>query len=311
MATGATSPAIDEQPVAAPEVAPQPETTAPTAPVEPTPAPTAPVVPTPAPTAPVVSTPAPTAPVVPTPVSEQTQPTDEEGGKPNDAENQVQVIRHRYGADSDESDRRIITHQEAVDFAKNRNQSRLNRRRRGQRNRNRATPYATAIENIKRMENMGLIPKGPNGESNAEVYLYRLYQAREFYHQDEYLMVENGEYRRVSELFQSADGKSLRRVYSNLISRDLTDEQLRNYARTILTAERCIDNMGHDRTRHQSRVLDRYSYRPGQTNNINQEEETVTRTLRDNGESVPEYTQEALSSDQRVAIVGNQRSDYS
>ena len=246
-------------------------------------------------------------PTEPQPPVVPTRPEDQSGdssSQPNGQQNQIQVIRHQYG-DLGENDSRM-DHREALDFANARNRSRLDRRRSGRRNRNRPTPYQTAINNIRKMEELGLLPKGPNGESNADVYLYRLYQAREFYHPQEYLMIEGGEYRRVSDLFRSRDGKSLNRVYSNLIARELSDEQLRAYAITILTAERCIDNKGHDRTRHRGRVLDRYSYRPGEVNNIEETNQTIPQKLNSAGEIVPEYTREEVTTDRRVAFITNE-----
>ncbi|MBO7243996.1 MAG: ankyrin repeat domain-containing protein [Alphaproteobacteria bacterium] len=265
--------------------------------------------------------PAPADRSVPTPESSTTEnnpaPTDSpaptlerptaEGTQPNavspqgEQQNQVQVIRHQYGDLGEDESR--IDHSEVLDFANGRNRERLDHRRRGRRNRNRPTPYQTAISNIRRMEEMGLLPKGPNGESNADVYLYRLYQAREFYHPQEYLMIEGGEYRRVSDLFRSSDGKSLNRVYSNLIARELSDNQLRSYAVTILTAERCIDNKGHDRAHHRGRILDRFSYRPGATNDVEETRQNVQQKLNETGEVVPEYTAEGISQDRRVAFI--------
>ncbi len=239
---------------------------------------------------------APTPHVAPTPQSAEENQTAIEEEKSGQEASVIQVIRHRYGATDQE-------HQDVLAQAQRRNRSRLDYRRRGRRNRNRPTPYQTAISNIRRMEEMGLLPKGPNGESNADVYLYRLYQAREFYHPQEYLMIEGGEYRRVSDLFRSSDGKSLNRVYSNLIARELSDNQLRSYAVTILTAERCIDNKGHDRAHHRGRILDRFSYRPGATNDVEETRQNVQQKLNETGEVVPEYTEEGISQDRRVAFI--------
>ena len=95
-------------------------------------------------------------------------------------------------------------------------------------------------------------------------------------------------------------------VYSNLIARELSDDQLRAYAITILTAERCIDNKGHDRARHRGRILDRYSYRPGAENNIEETNQTIQQKLNSAGEIVPEYTRDEITTDRRVAFITNE-----
>ena len=235
--------------------------------------------------------------VAPTPQSAEENQTAIEEEKAGQEASVIQVIRHRYGATDQE-------HQDVLAQAQRRNRSRLDYRRRGRRNRSKPTPYQTAINNIQKMEALGLLPKGPNGESNAEVYLYRLYQAQQFYHPDEMLMTESGEYRRVRDLFRSNDGKSLNRVYRNLIARELSEDQLRAYAPTLLTAERCIDEKGHDRTRHSNSVRGR-SFRPGRSHNIEEISESVTKTLEANAESVPEYTHSDIDQSKRVAVLGN------
>lgn len=235
--------------------------------------------------------------VAPTPQSAEENQTAIEEEQAGQEASVIQVIRHRYGATDQE-------HQDVLAQAQRRNRSRLDYRRRGRRNRSKPTPYQTAINNIRKMEALGLLPKGPNGESNAEVYLYRLYQAQQFYHPDEMLMTESGEYRRVRDLFRSNDGKSLNRVYRNLIARELSKDQLRAYAPTLLTAERCIDEKGYDRTRHSNSVRGR-SFRPGRSHNIEEISESVTRTLGANAESVPEYTHSDIDQSKRVAVLGN------
>lgn len=235
--------------------------------------------------------------VAPTPKPAEENQTAIEGEKAGQEASVIQVIRHRYGATDQE-------HQDVLAQAQRRNRSRLDYRRRGRRNRSKPTPYQTAINNIRKMEALGLLPKGPNGESNAEVYLYRLYQAQQFYHPDEMLMTESGEYRRVRDLFRSNDGKSLNRVYRNLIARELSEDQLRAYAPTLLTAERCIDEKGHDRTQHSNSVRGR-SFRPGRSHNIEEISESVTKTLEANAESVPEYTHSDIDQSKRVAVLGN------
>ena len=235
--------------------------------------------------------------VVPTPKPAEENQTDIESEKAGQEASVIQVIRHRYGATDQE-------HQDVLAQAQRRNRSRLDYRRRGRRNRSKPTPYQTAINNIRKMEALGLLPKGPNGKNNAEVYLYRLYQAQQFYHPDEMLMTESGEYRRVRDLFRSNDGKSLNRVYRNLIARELSEDQLRAYAPTLLTAERCIDEKGYDRTRHSNSVRGR-SFRPGRSHNIEEISESVTRTLGANAESVPEYTHSDIDQSKRVAVLGN------
>lgn len=240
---------------------------------------------------------APTPHVAPTPQSAEENQTAIEEEQAGQEASVIQVIRHRYGATDQE-------HQDVLAQAQRRNRSRLNYRRRGRRNRSKPTPYQTAINNIRKMEALGLLPKGPNGESNAEVYLYRLYQAQQFYHPDEMLMTESGEYRRVRDLFRSNDGKSLNRVYRNLIARELSEDQLRAYAPTLLTAERCIDEKGYDRTRHSNSVRGR-SFRPGRSHNIEEISESVTKTLEANAEPVPEYTHSDIDQSKRVAVLGN------
>ena len=235
--------------------------------------------------------------VAPTPKPAEENQTAIEEEQAGQEASVIQVIRHRYGATDQE-------HQDVLAQAQRRNRSRLDYRRRGRRNRSKPTPYQTAINNIRKMEALGLLPKGPNGESNAEVYLYRLYQAQQFYHPDEMLMTESGEYRRVRDLFRSNDGKSLNRVYRNLIARELSEDQLRAYAPTLLTAERCIDEKGHDRTQHSNSVRGR-SFRPGRSHNIEEISESVTKTLEANAESVPEYTHSDIDQSKRVAVLGN------
>ena len=281
----------DQQPVAG-QTPSQPEAPAPVAPQRP-----------PQQEGVVSGTKAPTPPqespqdVVPTPQSAEENQTAIEEEQAGQEASVIQVIRHRYGATDQE-------HQDVLAQAQRRNRSRLDYRRRGRRNRSKPTPYQTAINNIQKMEALGLLPKGPNGESNAEVYLYRLYQAQQFYHPDEMLMTESGEYRRVRDLFRSNDGKSLNRVYRNLIARELSEDQLRAYAPTLLTAERCIDEKGYDRTQHSNSVRGR-SFRPGRSHNIEEISESVTKTLEANAESVPEYTHSDIDQSKRVAVLGN------
>ena len=287
----------DQQPVAG-QTPSQPEAPAPIAPQQPPQQEgVVPVTKAPTPPQELPQDVAPTPHVAPTPQSAEENQTAIEAEDAGQEASVIQVIRHRYGATDQE-------HQDVLAQAQRRNRSRLDYRRRGRRNRSKPTPYQTAINNIRKMETLGLLPKGPNGESNAEVYLYRLYQARQFYHPDEMLMTESGEYRRVRDLFRSNDGKSLNRVYRNLIARELSEDQLRAYAPTLLTAERCIDEKGYDRTRHSNSVRGR-SFRPGRSHNIEEISESVTKTLEANAESVPEYTHSDIDQSKRVAVLGN------
>lgn len=287
----------DQQPVAG-QTPSQPEAPAPIAPQQPPQQEgVVPVTKAPTPPQELPQDVAPTPHVAPTPQSAEENQTAIEAEDAGQEASVIQVIRHRYGATDQE-------HQDVLAQAQRRNRSRLDYRRRGRRNRSKPTPYQTAINNIRKMETLGLLPKGPNGESNAEVYLYRLYQARQFYHPDEMLMTESGEYRRVRDLFRSNDGKSLNRVYRNLIARELSEDQLRAYAPTLLTAERCIDEKGYDRTQHSNSVRGR-SFRPGRSHNIEEISESVTKTLEANAESVPEYTHSDIDQSKRVAVLGN------
>ena len=103
-------------------------------------------------------------------------------------------------------------------------------------------------------------------------------------------MLTDGAYQRVSEIFRSKSGKSLKRVYQSLLATNLTDEQLLDFSPTVLAAERCIDNNGYDRTTHKAKVLRNGSYKPGQTSHVETTIETINQTLHVNGEVLQEYT---------------------
>lgn len=174
---------------------------------------------------------------------------------------QIEVVRHRYGADND-------AHTRAVQQAKNRI-NRAGRSRQARRQRaalggrvGMETATANALANIREMEKKGLLPMGPGGQSNAEVYLYRMQQARLFYDPSTKLQMSDGSYQTADQALGSGD-MTFRQVYDALISGQITDPaQLESLARSVQLAEGCINNKGQARTNPRIPVSG-MSYAPG------------------------------------------------
>ena len=174
---------------------------------------------------------------------------------------QIEVVRHRYGADND-------AHTRAVQQAKNRI-NRAGRSRQARRQRaalggrvGMETATANALANIREMEKKGLLPMGPGGQSNAEVYLYRMQQARLFYSPSTKLQMSDGSYQTADQALGSGD-MTFRQVYDALISGQITDPaQLESLARSVQLAEGCINNKGQARTNPRIPVSG-MSYAPG------------------------------------------------
>ncbi len=215
---------------------PQPEST-PEPTFQPTPEPT--FQPTPEPTA--QPTPEPTA-----------QPTPEPTPEPKT----IKVVRHRYGKGE--------AHDRAVAHAKRRNSDPK-----------RLTPEEReiALQNLQRMEELGLIAKGPEGTSNSEVYLYRLYQSTLYYHLNEKIKMSDGSYEPVSSALGSESGKNHKEVYKDLTTQQLDDDTLEDYARTVNMTEGCITNKGEARTTHKIPVRGKYSFKAGISSNVEIAEE--------------------------------------
>lgn len=166
-------------------------------------------------------------------------------------------------------------HKTVVDWATNRNQKRpLNRLSK--------KAYDQAIKNIKKMEELGLLAKGPAGVSNAEVYLYRLHQSRLFYSPSELIKHSNGEFVTVDKALGSESGVAFRTVFKDLTSKELTDDQLKDYARTVEVTEGCVNNFGQCRTTPKIPMKGKNaSYNQGATHNIGTASETLTKKGKD------------------------------
>lgn len=162
----------------------------------------------------------------------------------------ISVVRHRYGKDNSD-------HKKAVDHATKRNDGRL-----------KTKAKEIAIQNLQRMEELGLIAKGPEGTSNAEVYLYRLHQSKLYYDLTEKVQMSDGTYQPVSKALASESGKTHRNVYKDITTKALDDETLKDYARTINITEGCISNKGVARTTHKIPVRNNRSFKAGSSNNI-------------------------------------------
>lgn len=108
-----------------------------------------------------------------------------------------------------------------------------------------------AIQNLKAMEEQGLLAVGPNGESNAEVYLYRLYQSKLFYDLKEKVKMSDGSWERVETALASESGKNHREVLADLMTKDLSPAELKDYARTVSLTDGCITEKGSVRRNHQ------------------------------------------------------------
>lgn len=198
---------------------------------------------------------------------------------------EIEVMRHQYGANKDE-------HSRAVNQAKTRigrnGNSRTSRQQRailggkvGMQ-----TANNNALANIIDMEEKGLLPKGPGGQSNAEVYLYRLQQARLFYSPDERLEMSDGTRQTADKALGSGD-MTFRQVYDALINGQITDpEQLEQLARTIQITEGCINNRGQARTKPIIPVQGQ-SYSPGADRQVSTLRETLKHAA---GQEITEYT---------------------
>ena len=108
-----------------------------------------------------------------------------------------------------------------------------------------------AIQNLKAMEEQGLLAVGPNGESNAEVYLYRLYQSKLFYDLKEKVKMSDGSWKRVETALASESGKNHREVLADLMRKDLSPAELKDYARTVSLTDGCITAKGSVKRNHQ------------------------------------------------------------
>ena len=204
---------------------------------------------------------------------------------PQPQEVEIEVTRHQYGADKDE-------HTRAVNQARSRiarsGSSRSARRQRAALGGKvgMQTANNNALANIRAMEEKGLLPKGPGGQSNAEVYLYRLQQARLFYSPDERLEMSDGSRQTADKALGSGD-MTFRQVYDALINGQITDpQQLEQLARTIQITEGCINNRGQARTKPIIPVQGQ-SYSPGADRQVSTLRETLKQAA---GQEITEYT---------------------
>ena len=173
----------------------------------------------------------------------------------------ITVVRHQYGAKAE--------HEEALKHATKRN------------HRLRDAERETALQNLRRMEELGFIPKGPKGSSNAEVYLYRLHQCDLYYHLDEEIKMSDGSFQKIKDALGSESGKSHREVFDDLKKEKLSDDQLKDYARTINMAEGCITNKGTARTTHKIPIRGKMSFKAGISNDISVVEEQIVKETKD------------------------------
>ena len=176
--------------------------------------------------------------------------TTEQGSEQAVESQKISVVRHRYGKENSD-------HKKAIDHATKRNNGRLKTKEK-----------EIAIQNLQRMEELGLIAKGPEGTSNAEVYLYRLHQSKLYYDLTEKVQMSDGTYQPVSKALASESGKTHRNVYKDITTKALDDETLKDYARTINITEGCISNKGVARTTHKIPVRNNRSFKAGSSNNI-------------------------------------------
>ncbi len=218
------------------------------------------------------------------------------------ATKEIEVVRRLYNIseqDYEKMQKRIKTkgekpkydrataHQTVIDWAADRNKNRP-------KNKLKPTAYAQGIKNIKRMEELGLLPKGINGISNAEVYLYRLHQSRLFYSPQELVKHTNGEFITIDKALGSESGKAFRTVFKDLTSKELTDDQLKDYARTVLVTEGCVNNFGQCRTTPKIPEKGKNaSYNAGASHNI----ETASETLTKSGKDITQDTEYDIADD--------------
>ncbi len=197
------------------------------------------------------------------------------------------VVRHRYGEGE--------AHDRAVAQAKRMNNKRLS-----------PEEMEVALQNLQRMEELGLIAKGPKGTTNSDVYLYRLVQSKLYFHLQEKVKVSDGSYEKVANALGSESGKNHREVLKDLMSKKLDDETLKDYARTVNVTEGCITNKGEARTTHKIPVRGKYSFKAGSSNNVSsiEEEETIQNngTLR---KAAKVFNQESQSDAYENAVAVN------
>ena len=204
---------------------------------------------------------------------EELKNKEKQNEEPTPEPEKIAVIRHQYGANKEE-------HEKSVNHAKNRinrsGKSRIARRQRaalsGQVGMDKAVENALA--NIRKMEEQGLLPKGPGGQSNAEVYLYRLQQARLFYAPTERLQMSDGSSQQADKALGTED-MPFRQAYATLISNKIEEAtQLQQLARTVQITEGCINNKGQARTKPIIPVQG-MSYAPGTDRNVSSLKERI------------------------------------
>lgn len=140
------------------------------------------------------------------------------------------TIRHQYG-ETEEQHKKVLTH------AITRNKRIKSKQR------------ATALNNIRQMEELGLVAKGPNGESNADIYLYKIFQTTKLLTADSELHLDldldgNVDKIQAGELLSSTDGKSHKQIYKALTTKNLSEEELYKLVDTINNAEILINDRG-------------------------------------------------------------------
>lgn len=143
---------------------------------------------------------------------------------------QEMTIRHQYG-ETEEQHQKVLTH------AKTRN------------NRIKSKQRAKALDNIHRMEELGLVAKGPNGESNADVYLYKIFQSTKLLTADSELHLDldsDGKIDKIQarEALSSTDGKTHKQIYKALTTKNLSEEELYKLVDMVNNVETLINDRG-------------------------------------------------------------------
>ncbi len=107
-----------------------------------------------------------------------------------------------------------------------------------------------ALKNIRRMEELGLIPTGVGGESMADIYLYKLYQGKVLLTPKSELMMKSaatGELKEIKagDVLSGTKKQTISKAYRDLTTKELTDEQLEMYAQLLYNVNAVINNRGN------------------------------------------------------------------
>lgn len=140
------------------------------------------------------------------------------------------TIRHCYGETLQDHDK-IIQH------AQKRNMQRIKSKAR-----------ETALENLKRLEESGLIAKGPDGTTTSDVRLYQLYQSVQLLSKNDTIQMELDEGIEkvpVSDLLTDEAGRSHKQIYKLLTRQKLSEEELKKMADVFNCLEEIINGKGN------------------------------------------------------------------